>query len=105
MQLITFLIANTVNEMFKFFDLTHFWSMVPFYIPLQHQKMFGFLVFSGGSKWEGWSERVNHFESIFLYIENNTHINIVNINNLLLCAYEFIFVRLWKILSLSALFT
>ena len=32
--------------------LTHFWSLFPFYTPWKHQKIFGFLVFSVGIKWE-----------------------------------------------------
>ena len=35
MHLIIFLIANTVNEMFKIFYLTHFRLMFPFHIPFQ----------------------------------------------------------------------
>ena len=30
--------------------------MLPFYTPSKHQKIKGFLVFSGGMKWEHWSE-------------------------------------------------
>ena len=36
--------------------LNHFWPMFPFYTPLKHQKTFGFLMFSGGIKWEHWLE-------------------------------------------------
>ena len=32
--------------------LTHFSLMIPFYIPSKHQKIFGFLVFSGSIKWD-----------------------------------------------------
>ena len=50
------LIATNVNVIFKLFDLTHIWPMFSFYIPLQYKKVFVFLVFSGGSKWDVWSE-------------------------------------------------
>ena len=30
--------------------------MFPFYTPWKYQKTFGFLVFSGGIKWEHWPE-------------------------------------------------
>ena len=36
--------------------LTHFWPMFSFYTPWKHQKTSGFLVFSGGIKWEHWRE-------------------------------------------------
>ena len=36
--------------------LTHFWPVFPFYTPWKHQKTKGFLVFSGGMKWEPWPE-------------------------------------------------
>ena len=36
--------------------LTHFWPMFLFYTPWKHQKTKGFLVFSGGIKWEHWLE-------------------------------------------------
>ena len=38
--------------------LTHFWSMFLYYISWEHQKTFGFLVFSAGIKWEHWPEMV-----------------------------------------------
>ena len=34
--------------------LTDFWPMFAFYTPWKHQKICGFLVFSGGIKWEHW---------------------------------------------------
>ena len=34
--------------------LTYLWPMFPFYTPWKHQKTKGFLVFSGGIKWEHW---------------------------------------------------
>ena len=37
-------------------QLTYFWQMFPSYNPWEHQKAFGFLVFSGGMKWEHWPE-------------------------------------------------
>ena len=33
-----------------------FLANVPILYPLKHQKTFGFLVFSGGIKWEHWPE-------------------------------------------------
>ena len=36
-------------------ELTHFWQMFPFHIPENTRKP-GFLVFSGGMKWEHWPE-------------------------------------------------
>ena len=36
--------------------LTHFWPVFPFYNPRKHQETKGFLVFSGGIKWEHWPE-------------------------------------------------
>ena len=37
-------------------SLTYFLPMFPFYTPWEHQKTKGFLVFSGGIKWEHWPE-------------------------------------------------
>ena len=37
-------------------SLTYFGSMFSFYTPWKHQKTFGFLVISGGIKWEHWPE-------------------------------------------------
>ena len=36
--------------------LIHFWPMFQFYTRWKHQKTKGFLVFSGGIKWEHWPE-------------------------------------------------
>ena len=36
--------------------LTHFLSMFPFHTPWKHKKLFRFLVFSWGKKWELWPE-------------------------------------------------
>ena len=48
----------------------HFWSVFPFYTPWKHQETFGFLIFSGGIKWEHCPEmgqdiasNLNFFES------------------------------------------
>ena len=49
------LIANTVKVTVTHFSLTQFWTVFPYYIALEH-KIFDILVFSGSSKWEGWSE-------------------------------------------------
>ena len=53
-------IANDViciREIFsEFRSLTQFRPMFPFYNPWKHQKTKGFLVFSGGIKWEHWPE-------------------------------------------------
>ena len=35
-------------------SLTYFLPMFPFYAPWEHRKTKGFLVFSGGIKWEHW---------------------------------------------------
>ena len=35
---------------------SHFWQMFPFYTHWKHQKILGFLVFSGGIKWKHWPE-------------------------------------------------
>ena len=35
---------------FLYYSLTHFWSMFPFLLPEENQKMKGFLLFSGGIK-------------------------------------------------------
>ena len=56
MHPIILLIATNINVIFKLFDLAHIWPMVSFCIPFQYKKAFVFLVFSGGSKWEVWSE-------------------------------------------------
>ena len=37
-------------------QLTHFKSLVSFYIPWKHQKTFGFLMFSGGLERDQWHE-------------------------------------------------
>ena len=37
--------------------LTHFWTMLPIYTPWKHQETRGFLVFSGGIKWEDCPEK------------------------------------------------
>ena len=37
-------------------SLTHFWPMFSFYTPIKHQKIKGFLVFSGGINCEHRSE-------------------------------------------------
>ena len=42
-----------------FSDLTHFWSMLPFYTPWKHQKNKVLLVFSGGIKLEHWPVNLN----------------------------------------------
>ena len=47
---------QTVSESEIFQRLTNFWSMLPFYTARKHQKSKGFLVFSGGIKWEYWPE-------------------------------------------------
>ena len=36
--------------------LSHFWLVFPFYTPLKNEKSKNFLFFSGGIKWEHWSE-------------------------------------------------
>ena len=40
-------------------QLTHFWPMFSFYTPWKHQKTLGFLVFSGGIKWEHFAKNYN----------------------------------------------
>ena len=42
-----------------FSDLTHFWSMFPFYTPWKHQKNKVLLVFSGAIKLEHWPVNLN----------------------------------------------
>ena len=34
--------------------------MFPLYTPWEHQKTFGFVVFSGGTKWDHWPELVKN---------------------------------------------
>ena len=43
-------------KIINMYILGHFWPMLPFYTPRKHQKTKGFLVFSGGIKWEHWPE-------------------------------------------------
>ena len=44
------------NSLIVTLHLTHSWPMFPFYTPWKHPKTFGFLLFSGGIKWEHWPE-------------------------------------------------
>ena len=44
----------TLTNSFKI--LTHFWPMFLFCTPWKYQKTKGFLMFSGGIKWEHWPE-------------------------------------------------
>ena len=48
--------TNLCAEYNAWMSLNYFWPMFPFYTPWKHQKIKGFLVFSGGIKWEHWSE-------------------------------------------------
>ena len=54
--LILIIFMNVQKDYFIKKQLTHFRPMFPFYTPWKHQKTFGFLVFSGGIKWEHWPE-------------------------------------------------
>ena len=52
--------------------LTHFRQIFPFYTPWKHQKTKGYLMFSGGIKWEVWPEMGLYMKIIF--ISNFEHI-------------------------------
>ena len=58
-QLVFLVLSNCFIKLWfelksQLMSLTHFWPMFPFYTPWKHQKTKGFLVFSGGTKWEHW---------------------------------------------------
>ena len=39
-------------------SLTHFRPMFPFYTPWKHHQIKGFLIFSGGMKWDHWNRLI-----------------------------------------------
>ena len=63
--------ALSESEMFQ--RLTNFWSMFPFYTARKHQKSKGFLVFSGGIKWEYWPEMGSQ-KKTFITLGIDTHV-------------------------------